>query len=88
MNVRKPVDYSAMFVTLNMLMAADLPQMELNCEIGRLVSGRPEKAPLSLRQSTYAVCTPTPPASLPGTFAGCGSFFGHTKVPQRCWPRP
>ena len=43
MNVRKPVDYSAMFAALDTLMAADLPQTELYCEIGRLVSGRPEK---------------------------------------------
>jgi len=43
MNVRKPVDYSAMFATLDTLMAAALPQMELYREIGRLVSGRPEK---------------------------------------------
>lgn len=43
MNVKKPVDYSAMFVALDALMAANLPQMELYCEIGRLVSGKPEK---------------------------------------------
>ena len=43
MNVRKPVDYSTLFAALDTLMAADLPQMELYCEIGRLVSGRPEK---------------------------------------------
>lgn len=43
MNVRKPVDYSAMFSELDKLVAADLPQMGLYCEIGRLVSGRPEK---------------------------------------------
>ena len=43
MNVRKPVDYSAMFAALDTLMTADLPQMELYCEIGRLVSDRPEK---------------------------------------------
>lgn len=43
MNVRKPVDYGVMFTVLNTLMAANLPQMELYCEIGRLVSGRPEK---------------------------------------------
>lgn len=43
MNVRKPIDYSAMFAALDTLMAEDLPQMELYCEIGRLVSGRPEK---------------------------------------------
>lgn len=43
MNVRKPVDYSAMFGALDTLMAADLPQMELYCEVGRLVSGRRSK---------------------------------------------
>ncbi len=43
MNVRKSVDYSAMFSALDTLMTADLPQMKLYCEIGRLVSERPEK---------------------------------------------
>ena len=43
MNVRKPVDYSAMFRALDTLMTADLPQMELYCEIGRLVSSRRSK---------------------------------------------
>ena len=43
MNVKKPIDYSAMFAALDTLIAADLPQMELYCVIGRLVSVRPEK---------------------------------------------
>ena len=43
MNVRKPVDYSAMFAVLDTLIATDLAQMEMHCEIGRLVSSRPEK---------------------------------------------
>ena len=43
MNVRKSVDYSAMYAVLDKLMAENLPQVELYCEIGRLVSGRPEK---------------------------------------------
>ena len=43
MNIRKPTDYTAMFTTLDVLMAAQLPQMEMYCEIGRLVSGRVEK---------------------------------------------
>ena len=43
MNIRKPTDYVTMFTTLDALMAAQLPQMELYCEIGRLVSGRAEK---------------------------------------------
>ena len=32
-----------MFTTLDTLMAVQLPQMELYCEIGRVVSGRSEK---------------------------------------------
>ena len=43
MNVKKPIDYSAMFTALDVLMAADLSQMELYCEIGRLVNGRHKK---------------------------------------------
>ena len=43
MNIRKPTDYVTMFTTLDNLMAAQLPQMELYCEIGRVVSGRAEK---------------------------------------------
>ena len=43
MNIRKPTDYSTLFSELDKLMAAQLPQMELYCEIGRLVSGRAEK---------------------------------------------
>ena len=43
MNIRKPTDYSTLFSELDKLMATQLPQMELYCEIGRLVSGRTEK---------------------------------------------
>ena len=43
MNIRKPTDYTAMFAALDALTAAQLPQMELYCEIGRVVSGRVEK---------------------------------------------
>ena len=43
MNIRKPTDYATMFTTLDTLMAAQLPQMELYREIGRVVSGRSEK---------------------------------------------
>ena len=43
MNVRKSVDYGAMFAALDTLMAANLPQMEQYYKIGRLVSSRPEK---------------------------------------------
>ena len=43
MNIRKPADYTTMFAALDALMTAQLPQMELYCEIGRVVSGRSEK---------------------------------------------
>lgn len=43
MNIRKPVDYSAMYETLDQLMVTDLPQVELYFEIGRAVCARAEK---------------------------------------------
>ena len=43
MNVRKPIDYSAFYRKLEALVMAELPQMELYCKIGKLVSSRPEK---------------------------------------------
>ena len=43
MNIRKPTDYSTMFAALDAAVSAQLPQMEMYCEIGRLVSGRVEK---------------------------------------------
>ena len=43
MNIRKAVDYSTMFATLESVMKADLPQMELHCEIGKAVCAHSEK---------------------------------------------
>lgn len=43
MNIRKPTDYTTLFAALDAAVAAQLPQMELYCEIGRVVSGRAEK---------------------------------------------
>lgn len=43
MNIRKPIDYSAMHRELDTLLSAKLPQMNLYCEIGKIVSARPEK---------------------------------------------
>ena len=57
MNIRKPTDYSTLFSELDKLMATQLPQMELYCEIGRMVSGRAEKgaavAASEYLQATY-----------------------------------
>ena len=43
MNVRKRVDYSAMYAALDTLMAEELPQMKLYSGICRLVSARPDR---------------------------------------------
>ena len=43
MNVRKNIDYSEMYDTLDKLMAQQLPQMELYCGIGKAVCRRTEK---------------------------------------------
>ena len=43
MNIRKAVDYNTMFATLESVMKADLPQMELYCEIGKAVCAHSEK---------------------------------------------
>ena len=43
MNIQKAVDYSTMFAALETVMEADLPQMELYCEIGKAVCARSEK---------------------------------------------
>ncbi len=43
MNIRKNIDYSEMYEELDMLMAKELPQMELYCGIGKAVCRRTEK---------------------------------------------
>ena len=43
MNIRKAVDYSAMFAALESAMEADLPQMKLYCEVGKIVCTHSEK---------------------------------------------
>ena len=68
MNVRKPIDYSAMFAALDALMAANLPQMELYRSIGRAVSDRSEKgaavAAAEYLQGTYPDAAGFSPRSL------------------------
>ena len=68
MNVRKPTDYSAMFTALYELMVKKLPQMELYQNIGRVVSGRPEKgaavAAAGYLQGAYPDATGFSPRSL------------------------
>ena len=43
MNTRKNIDYTEMYESLDRLIAQELPQMELYCEIGKAVCQRAEK---------------------------------------------
>ena len=43
MNIRKNIDYGEMYEALDVLMAKELSQMELYCEIGKAVCQRTEK---------------------------------------------
>ena len=43
MNIRKNIDYTEMYEALDVLMAQQLPQMELYWEIGKAVCRRTEK---------------------------------------------
>ena len=40
MNTRKNIDYSAMFADLDAAVTADFSQVQLYCELGRIVCGR------------------------------------------------
>jgi len=43
MNIRKNIDYSAMFAAMDTATATGMSQMELYCQLGTLVCDRPEK---------------------------------------------
>ena len=88
MNVRKPIDYGAMFAALDTLMELNLPQMGLYSEIGHLVSARPEKGAAVVAAEYMRATYSDVPVSLPGTSAGCGSFTVPMKTHRKCWPRP
>lgn len=68
MNIRKLIDYSTMFAMLDAVVAAQLPQMALYCEIGRLVSNRAEKgaavAASEYLQATYPAAEGFSPRNL------------------------
>ncbi len=77
MNVKKPTDYSGLFAALDTLMAANLPQMELYCEIGRLVSGRPEKgAAVAAAEYLHSAYPDLPGFSPPEPAADAGFLPG------------
>ena len=58
MNVRKNIDYSEMYKELDMLMAKELPQMELYCGIGKAVCRRTEKGAAVMASEYLNKCYP------------------------------
>jgi predicted nuclease of restriction endonuclease-like (RecB) superfamily len=57
MNIRKNIDYRELFGAVDAALTENLSQMELYCEIGRLVSQRPEKgAAVAVAEYLTAQC--------------------------------
>ena len=87
MNIRKEYDYSTLLAGIDQVIRAELSQMELYCELGRLICSRPERVlPLQLR--------PILPKSIlirqafrHAMCAGCGIFTGCMKTPRNFWRR-
>ena len=87
MNIRKPTDYTTMFAALDAAVAAQLPQMELYCEIGRVVSGRVEKGAAVAASEHLQAAYPAAEDFLPAMCAGCGTSTGCTVTCRNCWRR-
>ena len=75
MNVKKSVDYSLMFAELDTLMKKDLPQMELYCEIGRLVNSRPEKGAAIAAAEYLSAAYPDVPGFSPRNLRRMREFY-------------
>ena len=75
MNIRKPTDYVTMFTTLDTLMAAQLPQMELYREIGRVVSGRAEKGAAVAASEYLQAAYPTAEGFSPRNLRRMRAFY-------------
>ena len=85
MNIRKNIDYSAMFAALDAVLNAELPQMELCCELWAASSVPSRRKARQWPQPN--ICTavsPMLPASPRGTFAGCVSSIGCMRTPPNC----
>ena len=77
MNIRKPIDYSSMYVALDRLMVEELPQVELYFEIGRAVCTRTEKGAAVAASEYLQVKHPHAMGSSPRNMSRMREFF-HT----------
>ena len=79
MNIRKPTDYSLLFSELDRLMAEQLSQMELYCEIGRVVSGRVEKGAAVAASEYLQAAYPTADGFSPHNVRRMRAFYAAYK---------
>ena len=81
MNKRKPVDYTAMYAALDILMQSKLPEVELYFEIGRAVCARPEKGAAVMAaeylQANYPEAKGFSPRNLRRMRAFCRAYAGN-----------
>ena len=75
MNIRKPIDYSAMYTGLDQALERNLPQMELYLEIGKLVSARKEKGAAAAAAEYLAVKCPDNSGFSPRNLRRMRDFF-------------
>ncbi len=75
MNIRKPIDYSILFSEIDKLMAGQLPQMKLYCEIGRLVSDRAEKGAAVAASEYLQAAYPTAEGFSPRNLRRMRAFY-------------
>ena len=92
MNIRNPTDYSAMFAVLDALVAANLPQIKLYYEIGRLVSDRLKKGAAVAAAKHLNFCIPRCSRVLPqkpapdaGFLSSIRGFSGNTSRGHVHW---
>ena len=83
MNVRKPVNYGAMYREFTEILARKLPQMDEIYAIGKAVSRRPEKARQSQRQSFCRRISLTAQAFPHAMCAECAIFTRPMKMTKR-----
>ena len=83
MNVRKPVDYGAMYRELSAILAQNLPQMDEIYAIGKTISQRRRKVRRSWPQNFCRRISLTAQAFPHATCAGCAFFARPMKMTKR-----
>ena len=83
MNVRKPVDYGAMYRELSAILAQNLPQMDEVYAIGKVISQRPEKSTAVVAAESLQANFLTAQVFPLATCAGCAIFIGLMKMTKR-----